>query len=33
MALQYLHMEHIVFRGLVPDNLLIDQMGYVRTFD
>ena len=33
MALQYLHADNIIFRGLVPDNLLIDQKGYVKLVD
>ena len=33
LALQYLHADNIIFRGLVPDNLLIDQKGYVKLVD
>ena len=33
MALQYLHADHIVYRGLVPDNLLIDSSGYLKLVD
>jgi len=33
MALQYLHADNIVFRGLVPDNLLIEKTGYLKLVD
>ena len=33
MALQYLHADNIIYRGLVPDNLLIDRSGYIKLVD
>mmetsp|Transcript_24965 Transcript_24965/g.63604 ORF Transcript_24965/g.63604 Transcript_24965/m.63604 type:complete len:321 (+) Transcript_24965:94-1056(+) len=33
MALQFLHADNIVFRGLVPENLLIDKIGYLKLVD
>ena len=33
MALQYLHADNIVYRGLVPDNLLVDKSGYLKLID
>ena len=33
MALQYMHSEHIIYRGLVTDNILIDRQGYVKLVD
>lgn len=33
MAMQYLHADHIVYRGLVPENLLIDKIGYLKLVD
>lgn len=33
MALQYLHADNIIYRGLTPDNLLIDRMGYLKLVD
>lgn len=33
MALQFLHADNIIYRGLVPDNLLIDKMGYLKLVD
>ena len=33
MALQYMHSDNIIFRGLVPDNLLVDEMGYLKLCD
>lgn len=33
MALQYLHADNIIYRGMVPDNLLIDKMGYIKLVD
>ena len=33
MALQYLHADHIIYRGMVPDNLLIDKLGYLKLVD
>lgn len=31
--MQYLHADHIVYRGLVPENLLIDKIGYLKLVD
>jgi protein kinase X len=33
MALQYLHADNIIYRGMVPDNLLIDRQGYIKLVD
>lgn len=33
MALQYLHADNIIYRGMVPDNLLIDKNGYLKLVD
>jgi serine/threonine protein kinase len=33
MALQYMHAEDIIFRGVVLDNLLLDRTGYVKVVD
>jgi len=33
MALQYLHADNIIYRGMVPDNLLVDKMGYLKLVD
>jgi protein kinase X len=33
MALQYLHADNIIYRGMVPDNLLIDKTGYLKLVD
>jgi len=33
MALQYLHADNIVYRGLEPDNILIDKSGYLKLVD
>jgi protein kinase X len=33
LALQYMHSDGIVYRGLVPDNLLLDASGYLKLVD
>ena len=33
MALQYMHSDNIIYRGVVPDNLLIDLDGYLKLVD
>jgi len=33
MALQHLHADNIIYRGMVPDNLLIDKTGYLKLVD
>ena len=33
MALQYLHADNMVYRGLVPENLLVDKIGYLKLVD
>ena len=33
MALQYMHSDNIIYRGVVPDNLLIDLYGYLKLVD
>ena len=33
MTLQYLHSEEVIYRGVAPDNLLIDSQGYLKLVD
>jgi len=33
MAVQHLHADNIIYRGMVPDNLLIDKGGYLKLVD
>ena len=33
MSLQYLHSEEVIFRGVSPENLLIDSQGYLKLID
>jgi len=33
MALQYMHSDHIIYRGICTDNLMIDKHGYIKLVD
>mmetsp|Transcript_32524 Transcript_32524/g.74571 ORF Transcript_32524/g.74571 Transcript_32524/m.74571 type:complete len:189 (-) Transcript_32524:890-1456(-) len=33
MSMQYLHGEHIIYRDMNPENVLLDEQGYVKLVD